>query len=605
MDKDYVKSLEKEIESLKEKERMLLQAQEISGLGIWQYDMLKNQVTWSQEVYRIYEMDPATDKPKIEDIFHYSSSEEKTEIKTIINKAVASGGSYNVDCSIITKNGQKRFVNAIGQSYIKNGLPVFLFGTITDITERKSREQKLRFSDFTIESISDAIYWIDDQAKFFRINNGVEAQLGYCKDEIVGLSGKDINPEFTKSKSQKYWGKARESGVFTFETSHTRKDGTVFPVEITNNIMMFDGKEFRVSIVRDITERKQRENEVLDALAEVEKLKNQLQEENIYLREEIKLQNNFDQIITSCSKFKKILKEIEMVAETEATVLITGESGTGKELLSRAIHNLSKKSTRPMVKVNCAALPENLIESELFGHEKGAFTGATEKKIGRFELANDTTLFLDEIGELPIDLQAKMLRVLQEGEFERLGSSKTLKSNARIIAATNRNLEEEVQGGNFREDLFYRLNVFPIHSIPLRERKEDIPLLVKHFIDLHSKKNGRNIQNITKKAMEALLSYQWPGNIRELENLIERAVVITSGKVIKFGNWLPKNNLMKNVRNQTLEEIEKKHIKDTLRLTKGKISGKDGAAKLLGLNANTLYSRLKKHNLIPKKVIDI
>ena len=598
------KELKIQLEHLKQQNEILRKAQALSGLGIWQYDIPNDKVIWSEEVYEIYGLDQGKDAPTIEDVFNFSSPEEKEKIEQIINNAIKNSEAYNVDCSIITKDGRRKYVNAQGQPYFENGKLVFLFGIIKDITERKEKEQQLRFSDFTTESISDGIYWIDNEATFFRANNGASQQLGYTKEELLGLSGKDINPNFTKALSQEYWKKTREQGVYRFETEHRKKSGEMFPVEITNNIFEFHGKEFRVSIVRDITARKQKEKQILEALEEVKKLKDQLKEENIYLQEEIQLQYNFNQIITASKKYKKILKQVEQVATSDATVLITGESGTGKELLARAIHSLSKRSDRPMVKVNCATLPENLIESELFGHEKGAFTGAIAQKIGRFELANEATIFLDEIGELPFDLQAKLLRVLQEGEFERLGGSKLLKSNTRVIAATNRNLLDEVNNGRFREDLFYRLNVFPIESIPLRERREDIPLLVQHFMNLHAKKSGKKIINISQNAMEVLVQYNWPGNIRELENLIERAVIITTGNVLKSGSWLPQKNESRSPHIQTLEEIEKNHIREVLKMTNGTISGKNGAASLLGLNANTLYSRLKKYDLLPKRILE-
>ncbi len=274
------------------------------------------------------------------------------------------------------------------------------------------------------------------------------------------------------------------------------------------------------------------------ALAEVEALKNQLQAENTYLREEIKQAGNFDEIISQSKAFGKVLRQVEQVAPTHTSVLILGESGTGKELLARAVHNRSSRKNKPLVKINCAALPATLIESELFGHEKGAFTGATNQKIGRFELADGGTIFLDEIGEMPIDLQSKLLRVLQEGEFERVGSAKTLKVNVRVIAATNRDLEKEIGEGRFREDLYYRLNVFPIQSLPLRERREDIPLLVRHFCTKHGPGIGRQIEVIPQEVIDTLMDYHWPGNIRELENVIERSLIISSGRKLELGNAL-------------------------------------------------------------------
>jgi len=329
---------------------------------------------------------------------------------------------------------------------------------------------------------------------------------------------------------------------------------------------------------------------------EIERLKNQLQAENKYLQEEIKLTYNFDEIVSRSKKYHVILQHIERVASTDATVLILGESGTGKELLARAVHNISNRSKRPLVKINCAALPANLIESELFGHEKGAFTGALDRKIGRFELADGGTVFLDEIGELPIDLQAKLLRVLQEGEFERLGNPRTMKVNVRVIAATNRNLELAIEKKEFREDLYYRLNVFPIISPPLRERKEDIPLLVKHFCQKQEAKVGKKITNIPAKVMDALVAYDWPGNIRELENIIERALILSRNEILEYGDWIPVNKGITNGKQspQKINDVEKEHIIATLQKTGWKVSGEKGAAKILGLNATTLEARMKK-----------
>lgn len=331
------------------------------------------------------------------------------------------------------------------------------------------------------------------------------------------------------------------------------------------------------------------------ALKEVEQLKNQLQAENHYLREEIKLTNNFGEIVTQSKLFQKVLKKVEQVAPTNTSVLILGESGTGKELLARAVHQLSNRKNRPLVKINCAALPATLIESELFGHEKGAFTGAITQKIGRFELADGGTIFLDEIGEIPLELQSKLLRVLQEGEFERVGNAKTMKVNVRVIAATNRDLEKEIGEGKFREDLYYRLNVFPIQSPPLRERKEDIPVLVRHFCAKHGPGVGKKIDIIPQEVIDALVVYNWPGNIRELENIIERSLIISQGRKLELGDWLNrKSTLAKRVSPVTMEECERNHIIAILEMTHWKVSGEKGAARILDLVPTTLESKMKK-----------
>jgi formate hydrogenlyase transcriptional activator len=333
-------------------------------------------------------------------------------------------------------------------------------------------------------------------------------------------------------------------------------------------------------------------------LTEIESLKNQLQLENKYLQEEIKLTYNFEEIISRSKDFQKILQQIQQVASTDATVLILGESGTGKELIARAVHNISNRCKRPLVKVNCATLPANLIESELFGHEKGAFTGAMERKIGRFELADGGTIFLDELGELPVELQAKLLRVLQEGEFERLGNPRTMKVNVRVIAATNRNLQQAIEKKEFREDLYYRLNVFPIICPPLRNRKEDIPLLVKHFCQKHEGKIGKKVTNIPAKVMDALMAYDWPGNIRELENIIERAMILSYNGSLDYGEWIPSEKISTSINNGAsttkLEDVEKEHIIEVLNKTGWKVSGEKGAAKILGIKPTTLEARMKK-----------
>jgi DNA-binding NtrC family response regulator/ligand-binding sensor domain-containing protein len=344
-----------------------------------------------------------------------------------------------------------------------------------------------------------------------------------------------------------------------------------------------------------VAERTEAAKKLQNALNEVELLKNRLQDENIYLQSELKVEHNFENIISTSDKFNIVLSSVEQVASTDSTVLILGETGTGKELLARAIHSISKRSDRPLVKVNCATLPENLIESELFGHEKGAFTGATSTKIGRFELAAAGTIFLDEIGELPLELQTKLLRVLQEGEFERLGNPKTIRVDVRVIAATNRELEKEIKAGNFREDLFYRLNVFPIEIPPLRERKEDIPLLVKHFLKKYNAKAGKTVEIISKDTMEKLLNYPWPGNVRELENIIERAVITSTGNKIILGDWLSQTDLIQSKSKiLPLEEMEKNYIIEVLEMTQWKVSGEKGAAKVLDINPQTLVSRMKK-----------
>jgi transcriptional regulator with GAF, ATPase, and Fis domain len=334
------------------------------------------------------------------------------------------------------------------------------------------------------------------------------------------------------------------------------------------------------------------------ALLEIKKLKEQLEAERAYLQEEIGLEYNHENIIGQSDGINYVLYKVEQIASSDTIVLVLGETGTGKELVARAIHSLSLRNERALVKVNCATLPSNLIESELFGHEKGAFTGAHSRHLGRFEVGNGATLFLDEIGELPMELQPKLLRVIQDGEFERLGSSHTIKVDVRIIAVTNRNLEEEVRSGRFREDLWYRLHIFPITMPPLRDRLDDIPLLVDFYVKKISKRMGKVIEIIPAGVMNALQNYHWPGNIRELENVLERAVINSSGPKLHLVDELKKPQKYLSTAQKTLEAVEREHIVRILEQTKWKISGKNGAAEILGINRSTLRARMRKLGIL-------
>jgi formate hydrogenlyase transcriptional activator len=342
---------------------------------------------------------------------------------------------------------------------------------------------------------------------------------------------------------------------------------------------------------------RQRSEESLKAsFLEIERLTEQLQAENLYLQEEVKLGHEFAEIIGDSNELKYVLYKIEQVALTETTVILLGETGTGKELAAGAIHKHSRRANKPLIKVNCAALPATLIESELFGYERGAFTGAQARKIGRFELADGGTLFLDEIGELPLELQPKLLRVLQEGEFERLGGSQSIKVNVRVIAATNRDLKTAVEKGLFRQDLWYRLNVFPITLPPLRQRKEDIPLLVNFFVNHFAKKIGKTIKSVAPATLRALQTHSWPGNVRELANVIERAVINTQGPILAMADKLEtkQESRFQSGLTKTLEEMEREFILQRLEETHWKIEGQTGAAHSLGLNPSTLRNRMLK-----------
>jgi formate hydrogenlyase transcriptional activator len=334
------------------------------------------------------------------------------------------------------------------------------------------------------------------------------------------------------------------------------------------------------------------------ALSEIRTMKEQLETENIYFRHENKMKHQFENIIGQSDGLKYVLYRAEQVAPANTTVLIFGETGTGKELIAAAIHNMSSRKERPLITVNCAALPGNLIESELFGREKGAFTGADTRQVGRFEVANGSTLCLDEIGEMPLEVQAKLLRVIQHSEFERLGSPRTIKVDVRIVATTNRDLKEEVSKGRFRQDLYYRLNVFPITVPPLRQRKEDIPLMVQSFVERYSRKLGKPITSISNKTMKTLQDYPWPGNVRELESIVERAVILCTGPVFQLADNLEISSLPLSSVVRTLEETERNQILKILSETRWRIEGKDAAAAILGLHASTLRARMHKLGIV-------
>jgi len=394
-----------------------------------------------------------------------------------------------------------------------------------------------------------------------------------------------------------------EAGIKSYLSMPIRFEGQIFGVIGINSFKenSFNEEEQKLlNTVRhqiEIAIKNAKQAEALkEALSEVERLKNRLQAENVYLREEIRTEHNFEEIIGESQALKNVLRKVEQVAPTDATVLIQGETGTGKELVAHAIHNLSPRKDRPLIKVNCGAISPGLVESELFGHEKGAFTGAIQRRVGRFELANDSTIFLDEVGELPQDTQVKLLRVLQEGEFERVGDSQTIKVNVRVIAATNRDLKKAVEEGNFRPDLYYRLNVFPILIPPLRERKDDVELLVSYFTAKYSTKLGKKVEVIPKKTMDALLSYHWPGNARELENVIERAVILAHGNTLQVEDLIDvrPDTDSQGLNLETLEHMERSHILQALAKTNWVIDGKRGAAMILGINPGTLRSRMRK-----------
>ncbi|MDH3625356.1 MAG: sigma 54-interacting transcriptional regulator [Myxococcales bacterium] len=474
-----------------------------------------------------------------------------------------------------------------------------------------------RQNELILRCAGEGIYGLDREGQTTFVNPAAAEMLGWTIDELIGKPQHAVI-HHTKPDGSTYpreecpiYSAFKDGKVHRVDDEvFWRKDGTSMAVEYVSTPIRDEAGELAGAVVtfNDITDRKRQQDALERALTEVEQLKERLQAENLYLREEIKGSHNFEEMIGESGALAETKGRIEQVAATDATVLVLGETGVGKELIARAIHNLSPRSERPLVKVNCASLPSTLIESELFGHEKGAYTGATAQRVGRFELAHGGTIFLDEIGELPLELQAKLLRVIQEGEFERLGGSRTIQVDIRIVAATNRDLTKAVWAGDFRDDLYYRLNVFPVTVPPLRDRKEDIPRLVTHFVRKFSVKLGKRIDHIPQQVQQALQSYDWPGNVRELENVIERAVILSTDSTLRVDEALEARPPVPGASGasgassdrRTLDQVERDHIVSVLEQTGWRMEGDRGAAVVLGLHPNTLRSRMKKLGIAKK-----
>lgn len=483
---------------------------------------------------------------------------------------------------------------------VSNAEGLFIEGFVTDITDKKEARQALERSQLQlrmlIEQAGDAFFIHDYEGRILDVNQRACDTLGYSREELLRMTIDDIDIEAREKKHKAlFWNRLKPGQYVTFEGVHRRKDGTTYPVEVTLGRVDLGGESLLLSITRDISKRKEAEEQLKRAYEEIKLLKERLERENIYLKEEIRTRFSEGEFIGQSPAIKKVLKLAEKVAKEDTCVLIMGETGTGKELLARIIHEMSPRRERPMVVVNCAALPATLIESELFGVEKGAYTGAVKPRMGRFEAADGSTLFLDEVGELSIDLQAKLLRVLEHKEFERLGSSKTISVDVRIIAATNQDLAELVREKRFRSDLYFRLSVFPIYIPPLRERREDIPLLVWHFVEVFNRTMGKRITRVPDATMQRLMDYPWPGNVRELRNVIERAMILSEGDTLIVDD-LGGGDIQKRSEEgpRSLIEVERDHILKVLQSTNWRVSGRGGAAEILGLKESTLRARMKK-----------
>lgn len=482
--------------------------------------------------------------------------------------------------------------------------------TIENIFQEIERENALILS-----AAGEGIYGVNADGKTTFVNPAAERMLGYKAEQLIG---RDIHSaihhshgdgSLYPSKTCPIYAAFADGEVhFVDNEVFWRKDGRALPVEYTSTPIEDNGQLVgAVVIFRDISERKEAEARLRHALAEVETLRNRLEQENAYLLEEIRNEHNYKEIVGNSAAIRNVIKQIELVAPTDANVLISGESGTGKELIARAIHESSARSNRPLIRVNCASIPRELFESEFFGHVKGAFTGAVSDRAGRFELADGGTLFLDEVGEIPLELQSKLLRVLQEQQFERVGDNRTRAVDVRVIAATNRDLKQAVSDKGFREDLYFRLNVFPIESVALRSRRDDVPLLASHFIQRACEKFNKTAVKPSKADMQRLQAYPWPGNIRELINVIERAVILAQGERLKLdlpeavdaGGPLERADTgpIKIMSDTQRRQRERENIINALKAAGGKVFGPNGAAQLLDIKPTTLASRIKRFNI--------
>jgi formate hydrogenlyase transcriptional activator len=566
---------------------------------------------------------------------------------------------FQIEKQYRCKDGSLRWVsNNVSLVPGTESMPRFIMALSEDITERRQAEEALRRSaerkrtlleinnaiitiltrEALFQSVSDALHHVidfdrsaltlyeplTDSLRFvaytgnplqFRIGDELkrtDSTVGWVFDHRQPIVRGDLEKEQQYLNERHLIGEGMRSHCIAPLIVRGKSIGTLNIASKTRCLY----SEMDAQFLQEVANQVALAIENMKSYEEISELKARLEKENVYLQEEIRTEHNFEEIVGNSPALLAALRKVEQVAPTDSTVLIYGETGTGKELIARAIHNRSARKDRPLVKVNCSAISAGLVESELFGHVKGAFTGAIDRRIGRFELADGGTIFLDEIGELPLETQVKLLRVLQEREFEPVGSSRPLRADVRVIAATNRDLEESIQSGRFRSDLFYRLNVFPLEAPPLRERRSDIPILTKFFLSSYSKKLGKNIKGISQATMDRILGYSWPGNVRELQNIIERAVVLSQGRILELQQELAPSPLPRSGQGMadkpaevaqeaslpasefaTLKEVERSHILAALKRTLGVIEGPKGAARILNLHPNTLRHRMEKFGI--------
>jgi PAS domain S-box-containing protein len=583
---------------LERREAYLAEAQRLSHTGSFGWKPDSGEIVWSEETYRIFEYECAKN-PTIDMVLQRIHPEDRPPAQEIIERAAKAGTDFEQEYRLVMPSGAIKYLQVRAHALHDASGNIEFVGAVTDITERKTAEGKIREQEAELRQIVDLVPQLvavfGPGGKRLYANRVALDHVGLSLDEWQQTPGGIfhpgwlIHPDDRERAARSYSDSARSGGsAYESELRVQAADGSYrWFLVLFHPLRDEQGQIMRWYVAAtDIDERKRAEE--------------RLRHENVALREEVDKASMFEEIVGSSRALKSVLSLISKVAPSDSTVLITGETGTGKELVARAIHRRSDRVSRSFVSVNCAAIPRDLIASELFGHEKGAFTGATQQRPGRFELANGGTIFLDEVGELPAETQIALLRVLQEHEFERVGGTRQIRVDVRVIAATNRDLQAAIREGSLRSDLFYRLNVFPIDIPPLRERREDIRLLVGYFIDRYARKTGKHISDINRKTLELLESYPWPGNIRELQNVIERSVLLCETEIFSIDeNWLPQppppaaESRQQVELSQTLLVQEKHMIEAALKDTGGRVSGPAGAAVKLGIARSTLESKIR------------
>ena len=580
-------------QELRRREADLSEAQRLSQTGSWAWSPEQDIRYWSEECYRVLSFDPQDGLPRFEEFFQRIHPDDQPGFRELIDTAIREKAEWETDYRIVHPDGPVRDIHVVGHPVLStSGHLVEFVGTVIDVTERKRAEEERRRSEMELRQMLDlapqhVVVFGPNRERLYA-NRVMLDYLGFSLEEWRRRFDRDefVHPD-DRERANGHFDRALSSGAgFELELRLRKGDGS-YRWFLT-----------RCNPVRDDKEQITRWYLACTDIDDRKKAEERLRQENVALREEIDKASMFEEIVGASPALRTVLSRISKVAPSDSTVLITGETGTGKELVARAIHRRSNRTSRAFVSMSCAAIPRDLIASELFGHEKGAFTGATQQRLGRFELASGGTLFLDEVGELPAETQVALLRVLQEHEFERVGGTRRIHADVRVIAATNRDLEAAIAAGSFRNDLYYRLNVFPIDIPPLRERKEDIRLLVEYFIDRYARKAGKNIRDVNKKTLELLESYPWPGNIRELQNIIERSVIVCESESFSVDeSWLSRQPPAPNQKSldysEKLAAQEKEMIEAALRETRGQVFGLSGAAARLGMPRSTLESKIR------------